>query len=164
MATHHAVVEWARPAETSDADFLAGHYSRLHTIGFDGGVTLPGSASPSVVRAPWSVEAAADPEELLVAAVSNCHMLWFLDLAKHAGFPVLHYRDEPSGRMGKTDEGRIAVTQVVLRPVVTFSGVAPDPQALSDLHEKAHAACFIANSLRSDVIIEAVDPLTQGGG
>ena len=89
MSTHSATVSWAlRPGE----DFLAGRYSRGHLIAFDGGVSVPGSASPSVVRAPWSVEAAADPEELLVASLSACHMLWFLDLAKHAGVRVRGYR------------------------------------------------------------------------
>lgn len=154
MSTHNAVVEWVRPAETSDEEFLAGHYSRLHTIGFDGGVTVPGSASPSVVRAPWSVEAAADPEELLVAAVSNCHMLWFLDFAKHAGFAVRRYRDEPTGVMGRIATGKFAVVRVVLRPAITFGERAPDAAELAELHHKSHEACFIANSITAEVVVE----------
>lgn len=154
MSTHNAVIEWVRAADTSDADFLAGHYRRLHTIGFDGGVSIPGSPSPSVVKAPWSEAAAADPEELLVAAVSNCHMLWFLDFAKHAGFPVRRYRDEPEGLMGRLEAGKFAITKVTLRPMVEFGDAAPNADQLAALHHKAHDACFIANSIKAEVVVE----------
>ena len=148
MSAHNAVVEWAlKPGE----DFLAGRYSRGHTVGFDGGVTLPASASPSVVRAPWSVEAAADPEEMLVASLSSCHMLWFLDLAKHAGVKVSRYRDAPVGRMGKMPSGRIGVAECVLRPAVDCDA---DAATLADLHHRAHDACNIANSVLTIVRVE----------
>src|SRR5690606_32654601 len=87
MAAHTATVTWQR----GEDDFAAGHYSRAHEISFDGGITVQGSASPSVVRAPYSREDAVDPEELLVASLSTCHMLWFLDLARRAGFIVDAY-------------------------------------------------------------------------
>ncbi len=159
MAGHGAVVEWrAQPGE----DFLAGRYSRAHRIGFDGGVELAGSASPSVVRAPWSVEAAADPEEMLVASVGACHMLTFLDLAKHAGHAVAAYRDQPLGAMGKTATGRIGLVRIALRPQIAWAGPAPDPAALDALHQRAHELCFIANSVSAEITIEPAAPGTAG--
>ena len=149
---HVATIDWSgKPGE----DFAAGHYSRAHDVIFDGGVTVPASASPSVVKAPWSVEAAADPEEMLIAALSSCHMLTFLDKARRAGFVVSRYRDEAEGVMRKTAEGRIAVTRVALRPRITFEGRQPTVQELDALHHAAHEECFIANSVRTEVVVEA---------
>ena len=161
MSRHDAVVAWTlRPED----DFLAGHYSREHTIAFDGGLSIPGSASPSVVRAPWSEPAAADPEELLVAALSSCQMLWFLDFAKHAGVTVRSYRDAAQARMGKMPSGRIGLVECVLRPQVEADA---SPETLLALHHKAHGACNIANSVVTDVRVEPVDahqhePALQG--
>ncbi len=154
MSLHDAAIDWSLDA---GEDFLAGHYSRGHVIGFDGGVTLPGSASPSVVKAPWSVEAAADPEEMLVAAIASCHMLWFLDFAKHAGVVVRRYRDNAEGRMGKMASGKIGVVDCVLRPAVDAALADGSPvtdDVLAELHHKAHAACNIANSVLTDVRVE----------
>ena len=149
MSTHEAIVSWRlRPGE----DFLAGRYSRGHEISFDGGVSIPGSASPSVVRAPWSVEAAADPEELLVASLSACHMLWFLDFARREGVLVRAYRDEPAARMGKfAATGRIGLTECVLRPEVECDA---DAATLAAIHHRAHDACNIANSVLTEVRVE----------
>lgn len=148
---HVATIDWSgKPGE----DFAAGHYSRRHDIIFDGGITLPASASPSVVRAPWSVAEAADPEEMLIAALSSCHMLTFLDKARRAGFVVSRYRDEAEGVMRKTPEGKIAVTRVALRPRITFEGRQPTAPELDALHHAAHEECFIANSVKTEVVIE----------
>ena len=164
MAEHVATVDWRGPGE---ADVLAGRYSREHVVGFDGGVRLPGSASPSVVRAPWSADAAADPEEMLVAAVSACHMLTFIDRARHAGYAVLSYRDRAAGQMGKLPGGRYAVTRIALRPAIEWPpGKAPPQTALSELHDRAHAACFIANSVTAEIVIEppAATEAARSGG
>ena len=151
MAGYTATIDWSlKPGE----DFVAGRYSRGHTVAFDGGVTIPASASPSVVPLPWSVEAAVDPEEMLVAALSNCHMLTFLHKAREAGYVVTAYRDEARGVMRKTAAGKIAVTRVTLRPEIAFAGPAPDPAALEALHHAAHEDCFIANSVTTEVVIE----------
>ena len=151
MSTHNALIDWTlKPSE----DFLAGHYSRGHVIGFDGGITLPGSASPSVVKAPWSVEAAADPEEMFVAAIATCHMLWFLDFSKHAGVLVRAYHDAPVGRMGKMPTtGKLGVVECTLRPHADCDASA---ETLDALHHKAHAACNIANSILTVVTVEPV--------
>lgn len=149
MATYTADVRWALAA---GEDFSAGRYSRGHTVRFDGGVELAGSASPHVVGK-WAVAAAVDPEEMLVAALSSCHMLSFLHVARLAGFGVGAYRDRAEGAMAEIAPGRQAVTRVVLHPAIDWAGSAPDADRLAALHAEAHAACFIANSVRAEVIV-----------
>ena len=149
MAAYAAIVEWR-----SDGRFREGSYSRAHSWTFDGGAVVPASASPHVVAAPMSDPAGVDPEEALVASVSSCHMLWFLHLARDSGLDVAAYRDEARGTMGKDERGRMAVTRIVLRPHIEFAGEAPDPDALARLHHEAHEKCFIANSLRTEIVVE----------
>lgn len=149
MSDHVATVEWR-----CDGDFRAGRYSRAHRWTFDGGAVVPASASPHVVPAPMSDPAGVDPEEALIASVSSCHMLWFLHLARDAGLDVAAYRDRAVGRMGKDDRGRMAVTRIVLRPEIDFAGEAPEPGALERLHHEAHDKCFVANSLRTEIVVE----------
>jgi organic hydroperoxide reductase OsmC/OhrA len=148
MSEHPATVEWR-----SDGHFRTGRYSRVHAISFDGGAEIKGSASPAVVPLPMADPAGADPEELLVAATAACHMLWFLHLARDAGLTVSRYRDEALGQTGKID-GRTAIARIVLRPAIAFEGEAPDQAVLARLHHEAHERCFIANSLKSEVVIE----------
>ncbi|HLL31871.1 MAG TPA: OsmC family protein, partial [Allosphingosinicella sp.] len=138
----------------SAGGFREGRYSRAHSWSFDGGAVVPASASPHVVPAPLSDPAGVDPEEALVASVSSCHMLWFLHLARDAGLDVVAYRDEALGTMGKDERGRMAVTRILLRPRIEFAGVAPAADALSRLHDEAHERCFIANSLRTQIVVE----------
>jgi organic hydroperoxide reductase OsmC/OhrA len=153
MAAHEyqAAIHWQR----GTAPFIDQRFSRGHTWRFDGGVEVPASSSPHVVRVPLSVEAAVDPEEALVAALSSCHMLWFLSLAAGRGWRVDEYRDEAVGVMGKNAAGRTAMVRVTLRPRVDFSG-APRPARgeILQLHERAHAECFIANSVTTEVRCE----------
>lgn len=150
MGKHIAIVDWS----LGDGSFADGRYSRAHRLEFDGGAVVPGSSSPSVVPLPWSDPAAVDPEEALIASASACHMLWFLHLAKDAGYVVTRYRDEAEGVMGKDGDGRIAITRIVLRPEIAFEGAAPDAATLDHLHHAAHEACFIANSLKSEIVVE----------
>lgn len=156
MAAYTATIDWTlKPGE----DFVAGRYSRLHSIAFDGGITIPASSSPSVVPLPWSAAEAVDPEEMLVAALSNCHMLTFLHKAREAGWVVTAYRDQAEGVMRKTPEGKIAVTRVTLRPDIAFDGPAPDAHQLEALHHAAHEDCFIASSVKTEVVVEAPRPV-----
>lgn len=151
MAVYTATVTWSRDG----AVFSDKKYSRGHRWIFDGGLEVPASASPHVVPAPMSVEAAVDPEEAFVAALASCHMLWFLHLAGQAGFVVDSYRDDAEGVMGKNPDKKIAITRVTLRPAATFEGErAPTPEQLNSLHHGAHEQCFIANSVKSEVVIE----------
>src|SRR5690606_963639 len=110
--------------------------------------------APSSVPAPMSDPAAVDPEEALVAAVSSCHMLFFLAFAAKAGLVVDRYRDEAVGVLSRDERGRMAITAVTLRPKIDFSGDPPAPDALGDLHHRAHEACYIANSIRAEVTVE----------
>jgi len=148
--TPRASVRWV-----SDGAFADGRYSRAHELRFDGGAVVRGSSSPDVVPLPMSDPAGVDPEEALVASVSACHMLWFLSLAQRAGWTVDRYEDDSEGVMAKDERGRIAITRITLRPAIDFAGRQPDPAELDRLHDEAHNRCFIANSLRTEVVVEA---------
>ena len=151
MSNYTATVRWKRDPST---DFGQGQYSRAHEWAFDGGSSVPASASPHIVPAPWSDEAGVDPEEAFVASLSSCHMLFFLDFARRAGFVIDGYVDEAEGVLGKPDDRRMAMTRVTLRPRVEWAGEPPDADALANLHHKAHDACFIANSVTTEVQVE----------
>lgn len=151
MATHSAEVIWSR----GDQNFLDNRYRRKHLLRFDGGLEVAGSSSPHVVPLPYSASDAVDPEEAFVAALSACHMLWFLSFAVQQGFVVDHYHDAAEGVMGKNGEGQAMVSVVTLRPEVRFSGErVPTHEALLHLHHLAHGACFIANSVKTEVRCE----------
>ncbi len=149
MSRHVAEIDWR-----SDGEFVSGRYSRRHEIRFDGGLVIAGSSSPSVVPEPMSDAAAVDPEEALVASVSACHMLWFLSLAQNAGFDVASYADRAEGEMGRIAPGRVAMTRILLRPEIVFAGTRPDQAELDRLHHEAHSRCFIANSLKAEILVE----------
>jgi organic hydroperoxide reductase OsmC/OhrA len=152
MSEHTATIRWQR---TADADFVRNRYSRAHEWRFDGGAVVHASASPSVVRAPFSDPAGVDPEEAFVASVSSCHMLWFLSIAAGKGYAVESYEDEAVGTMAKNAAGKDWVADVVLRPRIKFDGERqPDAAALEALHHEAHAECFIANSVKSTIRVE----------
>ena len=152
MATYTATIRWTRAASEA---FTDGRYSRAHEWAFDGGAVVPASSSPQVVPLPFSDPAGVDPEEAFVASLSSCHMLFFLDFARRAGLVVEGYEDVAEGVMAKRDDGRMAMTRVTLRPRIEWGGDAPDADALAALHHKAHEACFIANSVTSEVRIES---------
>ncbi len=154
MSEYHAEVLWVRdPAQ----NFLDHRYSRRHLLRFDGGFEVPGSSSPHSVPLPMSDASAVDPEEAFVASLASCHMLWFLALAAKRKFCVDRYVDAAVGVMAKNAEGRIAITRVTLRPAVDFSGEClPSRTDIEHLHHDAHEACFIANSVKSEVRIEPV--------
>ena len=150
MAKHTAVVRWTLG---SGEDFPKGRYSRGHTVSFDGGTVISASASPHVVGK-WAVEAAVDPEEMLVAALSSCHMLSFLHIARLAGCTVTAYDDHAAGAMEEIAPGRWALTRVVLHPEIAWTGSVPTAEQLSRMHHEAHEACFIANSVKTQVTVE----------
>jgi len=152
MHFHEARVSWTR----GDAKFTDNRYSRAHEWAFDGGVSVRASSSPAVVPVPLSAADAVDPEEALVASASSCHMLWFLSLAARKGFVVDSYVDEARGEIGKNAEGKTAITRITLRPRIGFSGdKRPAAAELEALHHAAHEQCFVASSLKSEVVVEA---------
>jgi organic hydroperoxide reductase OsmC/OhrA len=148
MSTYTATIRWSRAGA---GDFTKGQYSRAHEWVFDGGAVVPASASPHVVPAPWSDAAGVDPEEAFVASLSSCHMLFFLDFARRQGFAIDEYVDAAEGVLEKRADGKMAMTRVTLHPRVTWSGEAPDEATVADLHHRAHEACFIANSVTTEV-------------
>jgi organic hydroperoxide reductase OsmC/OhrA len=138
-----AKVEWKRSGE-----FRYETYPRAHRLDFEG-VEVPGNAAPGNIPATVPAAPGVDPEQMLVGAISSCHMLWFLHLACQKKWTVDSYVDEAVGVLDKT-----WVSKVTLRPTVRFSGNAPTQQELLDLHHRAHEKCFIANSVKTEVVIE----------
>lgn len=152
MAEYNASIQWARGA---DEAFVDQRYSRGHEWVFDGGVRVPASSSPHVVPLPYSVEANVDPEEAFVASLSSCHMLFFLAIAAQQGFVVESYVDHAVGVMEKGSDGKIAMTKVTLRPKTVFSEERhPSDEVLEQIHHAAHEKCFIANSVKTEVVTE----------
>jgi organic hydroperoxide reductase OsmC/OhrA len=152
MAHYTAQVTWQRGAQ----DFLGNRYSRKHVMRFDGGAEVPGSSSPHVVPLPMSDAAGVDPEEMFVASLSTCHMLWFLSIAAKHGFIVDSYTDAATGVMAR-QAGKMMMTLVTLHPRVQFSGERPPTrEQLDGLHHEAHEECFIANSVKTDVRCEPI--------
>ncbi|WDE04349.1 OsmC family protein [Thalassomonas viridans] len=152
MAEYTAKITWQR---ASDEAFTDQKYSRAHQWDFDGGARVAASPSPHIVPLPYSVEANVDPEEAFVASLSSCHMLFFLQLAAKHKFIVDSYTDNALGVMGKNEEGKMSMTKVTLRPKVTFSGDnQPTLVQLENMHHQSHELCFIANSVKTQVVTE----------
>ena len=150
MSEHKASIRWQR----SGPGFLQGKYSREHTWTFDGGTVVAASAAPANVPPPYSNPAGVDPEEAFVASVSSCHMLTFVYLAFKRGFQVDSYEDAAVGMMTKNDKGIPWVSSITLNPRVSYSGERlPTPKDEEELHHRAHEECFIANSIKTEVIV-----------
>ena len=152
MSTYQTTLIWQR---REGECFTDNQYSRAHHLRFDGGAEVLASSSPQVVPLPWSDAAGVDPEEMFVASLASCHMLWFLSIAAKRGYVVDRYDDEAQGVMARNGERKMVMTLVTLRPEVVFSGAKrPDATALNALHHEAHEECFIANSVKTEVRIE----------
>jgi organic hydroperoxide reductase OsmC/OhrA len=152
MHQYTATVLWTRAA---DAPFKDNKYSRAHEWRFDGGTVVPASSSPLSVRVPLSNPNAVDPEEALVAALSSCHMLFFLSYAAAGGFVIDRYEDDAVGDMGKNAKGATAIVKVTLRPKITWVGAPPSAEQLDKLHHRSHEQCYIANSVSAEVVVES---------
>lgn len=150
MTEHKATIRWAHSGER----FTSGQYSREHTWSFDGGAVVPASPSPAIVPRPWSNPASIDPEEAYVASISSCHMLFYLDLCRYAGIDVVSYEDEAVGKLEKNASGVTWIPHVTLRPRVTYRGVIPERERERELHDEAHARCFIASSVKTRIAID----------
>ncbi|MEQ9346597.1 MAG: OsmC family protein [Thalassospira sp.] len=152
MSSFGAEIVWTR---SESEIFTDRRYSRGHVWRFDGGVEVPASSSPHIVPLPYSVEDNVDPEEAFVAALSSCHMLFFLHFASDSGVVVNSYSDQATGEMATID-GKTMITKVTLKPNVTYGGNPPDAGLESDLHHRAHEACFLANSVKTEITVEPV--------
>lgn len=147
MSEHKATISWNRGA----TEFTYETYTRDHTWRFDGGIEIAGSAAPAYKGSP----ACVDPEEAFVASIASCHMLTFLALAARKRFVVDRYDDEAVGFMEKSEGGKLAVTRVTLRPRIAFGGAKqPDAADIAQLHHLAHENCFIANSVKTQIVVE----------
>ena len=151
MTDHHyrLAVEWTGDRGTGTSGYR--DYDRAITVRAEGKPDLFASAD----RTFHGDASRWNPEEMLVAALSSCHMLTLLAVAARKGLTVDTYEDDAIGTLGKNDEGRMAVTHVTLRPRIVFAGDAPDAATLQKLHESAHRNCFIASSVKTVI---AVDP------
>jgi organic hydroperoxide reductase OsmC/OhrA len=143
MSEHRATVEWKRSGE-----FRYETYSRCHLLRFED-IAVPGSAAPANIPATALGGPGVDPEQAFVGSLSACHMLWFLHLACQKKWVVESYVDEAVGVLDKT-----WISRVTLRPIVAFSGKTPTEAEHAALHERAHEKCFIANSVKTEVIVE----------
>ncbi|MFI4887122.1 MAG: OsmC family protein [Burkholderiales bacterium] len=151
MSRHAANVHWTR----GDARFTDNRYSRRHAWRFDGGAEVAASSSPHSVPLPYSSDDAVDPEEAFVASISSCHMLWFLSIAAARGHRVDDYVDDADGFLEPNADGRVSMTRVTLRPRVVFSGErVPSTADIAAMHDEAHHACYIANSVKSVIAVE----------
>jgi organic hydroperoxide reductase OsmC/OhrA len=146
MSGHRATVEWRRDG----ADF-GERYDRSHQWFFDGGVVVPASSAPNLYGDPSRV----DPEEAFVAAISSCHMMWFLYLAAAAGHIVDGYRDDAVGTMTRAGGGTPWISKVDLHPTVEFASSPPTADEIDALHHESHRRCFIANSVRSTITVHS---------
>jgi organic hydroperoxide reductase OsmC/OhrA len=147
MSEHAIALDWKRESER----FIYDTYNRDHVVTFEGGARVMASAAPAYRGNP----ALVNPEEGLVAALSSCHMLTFLAVAAKKRFVVDRYSDHAVGFLEKNAQGRLAITRVVLRPQIEFSGpTVPDAKQIAELHELAHSGCFIANSVTTEVKVE----------
>lgn len=146
MSSHHAKIHYRH----SSGSYADRSYSRDHEIHFKGGIVLRASAAPDY----GGSSDAVDPEDAFTGALSACHMLTFLAVAAVRGFEVAEYVDEAEGTLARNAEGKMAMTRVVLRPRVSFRGRQPTAAELAMLHERAHQGCFIANSVKTEVIID----------
>jgi organic hydroperoxide reductase OsmC/OhrA len=150
MDEHRITLRWSRDGGA----FERGNYRSSHDVAFQGGQRLGVSAA-----AGYGGDAAlADPEQILAAAVASCHMLTFLAVAANRRLVPDTYEDDAVAVLGKNAEGKMFVERVTLRPRVHFSGDnVPSAEDVARLHERAHAACFIANSVKSEVVVEPRD-------
>jgi organic hydroperoxide reductase OsmC/OhrA len=141
-----AGIHWTGNTGAGTASYRS--YERAFTIGVDGKPAILGSSDPLFL----GDASRYNPEDLLVASLSSCHLLWYLHLCAEASVVVVAYADRAEGTMTESaDGGRF--TRVVLRPEVTISA-ASDPERARALHRDAHAKCFVANSVNFPVEIE----------
>jgi organic hydroperoxide reductase OsmC/OhrA len=142
--TYRIELDWTGNLGTGTASYRG--YSRDHEVRVAGKPPLPGSSDPAFRGDP----ARYNPEELLVASLSSCHMLWYLHLCSEAGIVCSEYGDRAEGTMIETGDGGGRFTEVMLRPVVTI-GAADDEALARDLHHRAHELCFVASSVNFPV-------------
>jgi organic hydroperoxide reductase OsmC/OhrA len=149
MSEHHANVRWKR----TSSDFAYDNYNRAHEMRFkNGDVVLAASAAPAFKGDADRV----DPEEAYVASLASCHMLTFLAICARKRLSVDAYEDDAVGYLEKGVNGRFWVARVTLKPRVRFAtGTDVDAATLAKIHHQSHEDCFIANSVKTHIAVEA---------
>jgi organic hydroperoxide reductase OsmC/OhrA len=159
MREHRCVIQWHRRGEK----FIDNCYQRDHEWRLNGTTLIAAAATPTAAAQGISAAPAAhtviggqvEPEEAFIASLASYHMLWFLTIAAQEGWTVDTYRDEPTGRIESIEIGQMAMTIVRLRPHVRFTGAkSPKQVDVGALHDKAHAECFLAKSVKTTISIE----------
>lgn len=152
MSVYFAQINWSKQG---NENYLDNKYSRAHSWSFDGGAVVPASSSPHIVPLPYSVEANVDPEEAFIASLSSCHMLFFLSIAAKNKLIVNSYEDKAEGIMEKDAQGNVSITKVTLKPKTIFAkNTQPTIELLEQIHHQAHQQCFIANSVKAEIVTE----------
>ena len=127
-----------------------GRYSNQHTVQYNNSHDVLVDAAPDWGGDPTNT----NPEQALASALSSCHMMTFLALCAKAGWPVASYHDFAEAHLGKTPQGLMSVTRIDLHPVVRFdTGFIVEEAQLSEMQDRAHRYCFIANTLADSVEI-----------
>jgi organic hydroperoxide reductase OsmC/OhrA len=146
MSVHEASINWQHNSHETEANT----YSRNHLVTLNGGQEVNVSASVEFKGDPNC----ADPEQMLVSAVSSCHMLFFLAIAELKGYQVESYQDDPKGYLESNEKKGKEITRIELSPRITFGGdKLPDQKVISGIHANAHSNCFIRNSITAEVTI-----------
>jgi organic hydroperoxide reductase OsmC/OhrA len=147
MSEHHVTTTWQRQTD----DFSYKTYNRSHRWEFEGGIKVNASAAAEYQGDPDLV----DPEQAFTASLSSCHMLTFLAVACQKRFVIDSYVDNAVGILGKNAEGKMAMTEVILKPQIKFAGDnIPSEEEIAKLHDFAHHNCFLANSVKTEVKVE----------
>jgi organic hydroperoxide reductase OsmC/OhrA len=143
MAEHKITLTW----DDGGKPFTYDSYPREHVIAYKNGQQSVVTSAAPAYKGDGSH---ADPEDLLVAALSSCHMLSFLAICTKKKITVKSYRDEAVGFL-ENDNGKLWITRVILRPQADCDAT---PEKLAEIHHLAHEACFIANSVKTDISVE----------
>lgn len=139
--------------KSNGVPFTPKTYDRTHSITLGSGQSLQGSSAPEFLGNKELV----NPEELFTASISSCLMLTFLYWAAMKGLVIEEYSAEAVGTLGKNADGKMCMTEVVIKPKLTFGGNNhPDPTLLKELFDKAHENCFISSSVKTTVKIEDI--------
>ena len=150
MSEFKVTLNWKAESE----DFSYANYTRTHLWTFGGGIQVQASAAPEYIGKAELV----NPEEAFLASLSSCHLLTFLAIASFRKFRVTAYTDNPVASVEKNADGKMFVSKAYLRPKVEFAGEnVPDENQLKEMHDKAHAECFISNSVLTKVFVEPAD-------
>lgn len=143
---YKATIDWTRNTE----DFDTKKFDRTHDITFGGGIHVSASSAPEYAGKAELV----NPEELFVASISSCFMLTLLYIAAMRKLTIDNYTATATGKLGKNADGKMCITDITIKPTITFSGESPDAETLQQLAKKAHDNCFISCSVNTKVTIE----------